>query len=60
MTFAERKAKRTEHYQQFVEGWKLRPCAACAGSGRYDSHGSPACSVCDGSGKVRYKPEVNR
>jgi alkylated DNA repair dioxygenase AlkB len=26
-------------------------CVACNGSGRYDSHGSPACSSCGGTGK---------
>lgn len=54
--FHERKAQRKEHFDRFVFGWRLRQCNSCAGSGRYDSHGSPACSGCDGTGKVRHKP----
>ena len=57
--FRERKAARTEQYQRFQQGWKLRPCNACNGSGRYDHNGSPPCGGCDGTGKVRYKPETN-
>lgn len=57
MTFQERKAKRTAYYEENVKGWKLRNCCACNGSGRYDSHGSPPCGACGGTGKERYKPE---
>lgn len=58
MNFHERKKERTEYYERFVKGWKLRPCTACAGSGYYDSHGSPPCGACDGTGKERYKPDI--
>lgn len=51
-----RKAERVAFYQKNVAGWKLRPCAACAGTGRYDIMGSPKCSACNGIGKGRYKP----
>lgn len=54
--FHERKVRRTEYYQRFVFGWKLRPCTACNGSGYYDHNGSPKCSSCNGTGKERYKP----
>lgn len=57
MSFRARKAARTEYNKRFVYGWKLRPCYACNGSGRYDSSGSPPCGGCDGTGKERYKPE---
>ena len=56
MDFHERKAERKSYYERFVRGWKLRPCGACAGSGRYDNTGSPRCGACDGTGKERYKP----
>lgn len=55
-TFHERKAMRTEHYRRFVYGWKLVKCVACNGSGYYDSHGSPPCFACDGTGKARVRP----
>lgn len=58
-TFAERKAERTRHYERFVKGRKLVLCVACNGSGRYDHNGSPPCGCCDGTGKVREKPESN-
>lgn len=45
-TFAERKAKRIAAQQRP----NLGPCIACAGSGRYDSDGSPPCGSCDGTG----------
>ena len=54
MGFKERKAQRTENYKRYVEGRRLRDCVACAGSGRYDSHGSPKCGACGGTGKERY------
>lgn len=55
--FRQRKAARRKHYERFVRGWKLRPCAACNGSGRYDGNGSPPCGACDGTGKERYKTQ---
>lgn len=55
-TFHERKQIRTKHYKDNVEGWKMRKCIACAGSGRYDHNGSPPCGACNGTGKERYKP----
>ena len=36
-----------------AKGKKLVPCVACNGSGRYDHNGSPKCSSCGGTGKVR-------
>lgn len=56
MNFHERKAQRTAYYKKYIEGWKLRPCGACNGSGYYDSHDNPECGACDGSGKERYHP----
>ena len=58
-TYAERKRDRKEHFEKFVRGWKLRPCIACNGSGRYDHNGSPKCGACNGTGKERYKPKEN-
>lgn len=57
MNFRERKQARTEDYFKYVYKWKLRPCTACNGSGRYDSGGSPRCQGCDGTGKERYENE---
>ncbi|BEI26156.1 hypothetical protein D6V10_07835 [Vibrio cholerae] len=54
-TFNERKASRKEYYFRFIYGWILVPCAACNGSGYYDSNGSPPCGSCDGSGKERIR-----
>lgn len=51
-----RKAARREYYERYVRGWKLRPCVACAGSGRYDDLGSPPCAACGGTGQERYPP----
>jgi len=62
-TYRERKLARTEHFNRYIVGWKLRKCTACSGSGYYDSNGSPSCGSCNGSGKERYKPEqlsINR
>ena len=56
-TYAERKEARRIHFEQNVKGWKLRPCIACNGSGRYDHNGSPRCGGCNGTGKERYKPK---
>lgn len=53
-TYQERKQDRREHYAKHVHGWKMRPCGACAGSGRYDHNGSPPCGCCEGTGKERY------
>jgi DnaJ-class molecular chaperone len=58
-SWLERKQKRRERYTSFVEGWKLRPCSACSGTGRYDHRGSPKCGACGGTGKERYKPEAS-
>jgi DnaJ-class molecular chaperone len=58
MSFKDRKRERIEHYKNCIEGWKLRPCSACSGSGYYDSFGSPNCGACDGTGKERYKPDL--
>lgn len=55
MNFHERKQRRADYYHRFVYGHKLRECSACAGSGYYDSNGSPACGSCDGTGRERYK-----
>jgi DnaJ-class molecular chaperone len=58
MSFHERKQIRTEYYERFVKGWKLRNCTACNGSGYYDNHGSPRCGSCEGTGKEKYKPNI--
>lgn len=58
MNFAERKEQRKTFFEQYVKGWKLRPCTACNGSGYYDNciNGKiPKCSSCKGTGKERYK-----
>lgn len=55
--FHKRKAERTKYYKEHIEGWRLRPCSACSGSGYYDNTGSPKCSSCSGTGKERYKHE---
>ena len=57
MTFYERKAERKEYYLKYVYKWKQRPCSSCAGSGRYDSDGSPKCAACNGTGEEKYKPK---
>lgn len=57
-TFKERKIWRTEYYNKFIKGWKLRPCGACNGSGYYDNDGSPECGACGGTGKESYKSEI--
>jgi DnaJ-class molecular chaperone len=53
--FNERKAFRRQHYYRFVYGWRLRPCSACNGSGRYDSWRNPRCGACDGTGKEWFR-----
>ena len=58
-SYQERKRARAEYYRRYIHGWKLRPCLACNGSGRYDNNGSPECGACDGTGKERYKPSEN-
>lgn len=55
--YAQRKEYRTKLYEA-NRGWKKRTCSACAGSGRYDRAGSPACGACNGTGRERYKPVV--
>ena len=54
-TWHERKKKRKEYFEKNVKGWKLRPCIACNGSGKYDHNGSPKCGACNGTGKERFK-----
>lgn len=56
MDFKERKQKRTKHFDEFVKGWKQRPCLACNGSGYYDHNGSLKCGSCGGTGKEKFKP----
>ena len=56
MSFKSRKKERTEHYEKYVKGWKLKDCVACNGSGYYDHNGSPECGACDGTGKEMCKP----
>ncbi|NTF16921.1 hypothetical protein G6L37_00580 [Agrobacterium rubi] len=51
-TWHERKRERSIMYWR-LHGVKLDACTACSGSGHYDSHGSPACGACEGTGKVR-------
>lgn len=58
MTFADRKKKRTDHYEENVKGRKLVTCVACNGSGYYDNNGSPSCGSCNGTGKVREKRKL--
>lgn len=58
--FLTRKAERTEHFKKYVAGWKLRPCSACNGSGRYDHNGSPPCGACEGTGKERYQDAARK
>ena len=60
MNFYERKKERADRYHSTVEGWKIRNCTACAGSGHYDSDGSPPCGACDGTGDEKYKPDPKR
>ncbi len=57
-SFQGRKRARTEHYEKYVKGWKLGTCTACSGSGYYDNTGSPRCGCCDGTGKMRSKPDA--
>lgn len=54
--FHSRKTARKDYFERFEKGWKTRKCTACAGSGRYDNHGSPPCGACDGTGKEKFKP----
>ena len=56
LSFQERKEMRKRRFLDEVHGCKLRTCAACNGSGRYDHNGSPKCATCDGTGRERYKP----
>jgi hypothetical protein len=55
-----RKQARVELYKKFIEGWKLKACTACNGSGIYDHNGSPPCGACDGTGKERYNSKENQ
>jgi DnaJ-class molecular chaperone len=54
-SYIERKERRKWYFENFVKGWKLRPCSACGGSGHYDDTNSPKCEACNGTGKERYK-----
>lgn len=54
-SFHQRKVRRSEYYFRFVFGWRQRPCSSCAGAGKYDSHGSPYCGACDGSGRELFR-----
>jgi hypothetical protein len=51
-TWHERKRQRSIDYWR-SHGVGCHTCTACSGSGRYDSHGSPACGACGGTGKTR-------
>lgn len=55
-TFHERKAERIAVFEKYVRGWRLITCTACSGSGYYDAAGSPPCSGCDGTGRMRVSP----
>jgi hypothetical protein len=55
ISWAKRKASRTEYFQRFVYGWRTKECSACSGSGYYDDTGSPKCGACDGTGKEVYR-----
>jgi hypothetical protein len=48
------KKERTRAFFQRQYGRRSRTCAASDGTGRYDSHRSPKCDSCNGSGKERY------
>ena len=58
-SFHERKAERTRAFYRLRYLVKKRPCAACAGSGRYDAWGSPPCGACEGTGKEEYRDPVD-
>jgi DnaJ-class molecular chaperone len=62
-SFRERKADRKAFYEKYVKGWKLVHCIACNGSGYYDNTNrwgrTPKCGSCEGTGKVRQKPNEN-
>jgi len=60
MNFQQRKQERKDYYEKFVKGWKKVKCTACNGSGRYDNDGSPPCGACEGTGKVKEKPETKK
>ena len=62
MNFRDRKKQRTEHFEKYVKGWKLRLCPACNGTGYYDSSNkwgkTPKCGGCNGTGKERYNSNL--
>lgn len=65
MGFKERKTQRTKHFYTYVYGWKIRPCTACNGLGKYDymrpDRSVPDCGWCGGSGKEKYPgPKSNK
>lgn len=53
-TWQERKRLRSIDYWR-RHGVGTETCTACSGSGCYDSHGSPACGACGGTGRTRLK-----
>lgn len=54
MSWQERKNARIEYFKKYIWKWKLRPCVARNGSGRYDNNGSPPCGACNGTGHELY------
>ena len=52
--YHKRKERRTREYEANLH-LITHPCAACAGSGRYDNNGSPKCGACNGTGKEPYR-----
>ena len=51
--YHKRKIERTNRYFKYDYKNKLITCTACSGSGYYDHNGSPKCSCCNGTGKMR-------
>ena len=54
--YQKRKRLRRENFVTNIKGWKMDTCAACSGSGYYDSSNSPKCSSCNGTGKEKVRP----
>jgi len=57
MSWKSRKEERKVNYDKYVKGWKEVNCTACSGSGYYDNNGSPKCSSCNGTGRMKVSPE---
>lgn len=57
------KAARTEYYNKYIDGNKMKTCLACSGSGYYDFQSSRGvarkCGSCSGTGKERSVPQPN-